>query len=212
MELYKNIRKRRLEKGLSQDALASLTGYTDRSSIAKIEKGDVDLPESKIAVFAKALGTTSPKLMGWEEETTQYPSNLTPLTKSNFKKVPLIGSIACGVPILATENIEEYIDMDCELNADFALRCSGDSMINARIFNGDIVYIKKQSYVENGEIAAVLIGNSECEATLKRVYIDKEKVRLCAENPTCEDIIFFREEMDNVRIAGKAVAFLSSVR
>ena len=140
------------------------------------------------------------------------PSNVVSLTKNKTKKVPLIGTIACGVPILAVQNIEEYIDMDSEIHADFALRCKGDSMINARIFDGDIVYIKEQPNIENGEIAAVVINNIEAEATLKRVYIDDEKIRLCAENPLVKDMVFFHEDMNNVRILGKAVAFLSAVR
>ena len=128
------------------------------------------------------------------------------------KKVPLMGTIACGAPILAVENVEEYIDMDADIHATFALRCKGDSMINARIFNGDIVYIRQQPTVENGEIAAVLIGSTETEATLKRVYQDTEKSRLCAENPQYKDMVFFQEEMNEIRILGKAVAFLSTVK
>ena len=124
-----------------------------------------------------------------------------------------MGTIACGTPILATENIEDYVDMDSDIHADFALRCKGDSMINARIMDGDIVYITKQNAVEKGEIAAVLIDDGlESEATLKRVYIDLDKIRLCAENPTYRDIVFFGEDMNKVRIIGKAVAFLSAVK
>lgn len=67
LELYKNIKRLREEKGMSQDSLAKLTGYTDRSSIAKIEKGQVDLQQSKIELFARALGATSQELMGWAD-------------------------------------------------------------------------------------------------------------------------------------------------
>lgn len=83
------------------------------------------------------------------------------------KKVPLIGTIACGTPILAVENIECDVDMPENIRADFALRCKGDSMIDAHIYDGDIVYIRKQPIVDNGEIAAVIIDD---EATLKRFY------------------------------------------
>ena len=103
--------------------------------------------------------------------------------------------------------------MDKSVHADFALRCKGDSMINARILDGDIVYIRKQDNIENGEIAAVLIDEctSISEATLKRVYIYDDKIRLCAENPQYTDKVFFENDMNKVRILGKAVAFLSSV-
>ena len=137
--------------------------------------------------------------------------NTFPIPKT--KKVPLLGTIACGEPILATENIEAYIDMDSDIHADFALRCQGDSMINARIMDGDIVYIRKQDMVENGEIAAVLMDDcNESNATLKRIYISDDKIRLCAENPNYTDIIFFEDDMNKVRIIGKAIAFLSSIK
>nr|DAE53208.1 MAG TPA: helix-turn-helix domain protein [Caudoviricetes sp.] len=117
LELYKNIKRLREEKGMSQDALAKLTGYTDRSSITKIEKGQVDLQQSKIELFAKALGTTPGDLMGWTEETYSIPhksytdsiytyDNLYPI---ELKKFPLLGEIACGEPIFASEDRESYI-------------------------------------------------------------------------------------------------------
>lgn len=122
-------------------------------------------------------------------------------------KVPLVGTIACGTPILAVENIEEYIDMDKSVRADFCLRCKGDSMINARIFDGDIVYIRKQADVNNGEIAAVLIDG---ESTLKRVFKYEDKIELRPENPLYKSIYIMPGE--DVRIVGVAVAFLSAVR
>lgn len=135
------------------------------------------------------------------------PSNLMPMPK--MRKIPLIGSIACGSPILAEEHIEDYIDIPAHIHADFSLTCKGDSMINARIFDGDIVYIRQQDTVESGEIAAVLI---ESEATLKRVLIYDDHIILAPENPTYKPIICWHEEMNTVRILGKAVAFTSPVR
>lgn len=132
--------------------------------------------------------------------------NIEPLPK--IKKVPLLGTIACGEPILAEENIEDYINMPERIKGTFALRCKGDSMINARIFDGDIVYIKEQPDVENGEIAAVLINN---EATLKRVYKYENRIELRPENPTFKVMNFENEELENIRILGKAVGFFSKV-
>lgn len=209
LTLYKNIKKRREELGMTKVRLAELVGY-DRSMITKIEQGKVDLTQSKIAALAQALQTTTIKLMG-ENEEIGLPENILPIPKT--KKVPLLGTIACGEPILATENIESYVDMDSDVHADFALRCQGDSMVNARIMDGDIVFIRKQDKVENGEIAAVLMDDcSESQATLKRVYISDDKIRLCAENPNYQDMIFFEEDMNKVRIIGKAIAFLSTVK
>lgn len=126
-----------------------------------------------------------------------------------FRSVPLVGTIACGTPTLAEENIEEYVKMSDNVRADFALRCKGDSMINARIFDGDIVFIRQQPDVENGEIAAVLIEN---EATLKRVYKYGSRLELRAENPTFAPLNFENEQLNEIRILGKAVAFISTVR
>ena len=133
--------------------------------------------------------------------------NLIPLPKT--KKVPLVGTIACGTPITAVENIEDYIDMSEDVHADFALRCKGDSMINARIFDGDIVYIRQQPDVENGEIAAVYIDG---EATLKRVFKHRDSLELRAENPTFNTLYYEGSELENIRILGKAIAFLSGVK
>lgn len=207
LTLYENIKTRREALGLTKSALAELIGY-DRSMITKVEQGKVDLTQSKILAFAEALKTTPSQLMGWDDE--PVASNL--LTLPSTKKVPLLGTIACGEPVLAEENVSDYINMDNSIHADFALKCKGDSMINARIFDGDIVYIRKQSDVENGEIAAVLISNLETEATLKRVYKTDSSIRLCAANPTYADMVYEKEAMNDVTIIGKAVAFLSAVR
>lgn len=136
-----------------------------------------------------------------------FPNNIIPLPKT--KEIPLIGNIACGEPILATENIADYIKVDLSINADFALKCKGDSMINARIFDGDIVYIRQQSDVDDGEIAAVLIGE---EATLKKVYKLENKIILRPCNPMYDDIVYSNDELDSVRILGKAIMFTSLVR
>ena len=137
-----------------------------------------------------------------------------PLPYNTSRRVPLIGTIACGTPILAGENVEREVLLPENVSADFCLRCKGDSMINARIYDGDIVFIRKQPSVENGEIAAVLIDDMAdvAEATLKRVYVYENKIILSAENTNYEPFVYVGEEMNNVRIVGKAVAFLSAVK
>ena len=136
-----------------------------------------------------------------------FGSNIIPMPE--MRKIPLLGRIACGAPILAEEHIEEYIDIPKNIHADFALTCQGDSMINARIFDGDIVYIRQQDTVDSGEIAAVLIDN---DATLKRIWIYEDHVSLEPENPQYRPIVLWGEEMNTVRILGKAIAFTSAVR
>lgn len=136
-----------------------------------------------------------------------FATNIIPMPE--MRKIPLLGRIACGAPILAEEHIEEYIDIPKNIHADFALTCQGDSMINARIFDGDIVYIRQQDTVDSGEIAAVLIDN---DATLKRIRIFDDHISLEPENPQYRPIVLWGEDMNTVRILGKAVAFTSAVR
>lgn len=210
-DIGKRIKARREYLNITQEELANRLGYKNKSTIAKIENGTNDIVQSKVKEFAAALDTTIAYLMNWED-TSPLPAGTIPLPKT--RKIPLLGTIACGEPILATENVAEYVDMDTDIHADFALRCKGDSMINARIFDEDIVYIRKQNSVENGEIAAVLIDGveSESEATLKRFFRENDKIRLSAENPMYTDKQYHGEEMNRVRVIGKAVAFLSAVR
>lgn len=227
MGLYEQIRDIAKSNGYSINKLEQELGFA-RSSINKFNKNKPS--GEKLQQIADFLKVSVDYLMTGKEPNsntqldsegfnskdgyikTTYPSNLIPLTKNSMKKVPLVGTIACGTPILAEQNVSEYIDMDNDIHADFALRCKGDSMINARIFDGDIVYIKIATQVENGEIAAVLIEDIVSEATLKRFYKDDEKIRLCAENPTYKDMVFYHEEINAVRVLGKAVAFLSAVK
>ncbi len=119
--------------------------------------------------------------------------------------------MACGEPIYADEDKESYIVLGTNIKADFCLRAQGDSMIDARIHDGDLVFVRKQEIVDNGEIAVVLIDN---EATLKRVfyYPDKQKLLLQPANSKYEPFIYIGEELDQIRILGKAVAFQSDVR
>lgn len=220
LQLYKNIKHRRKELGMTQTDLAKKLGYTDKSMISKIENGSIDLPQSKIISFAEVLNISPSDLMGWEEPSPSNKldyskiSNIMPLPYKEGRTVPLIGSIACGTPIFADENIEKEVMLPEDISADFCLRCKGDSMINARIYDGDIVFIRKQPMVENGEIAAVLIDEMAdvSEATLKRVYIYEDKIMLIAENPAYPPMVFSNEDMNSVRIVGKAVAFLSRVK
>ena len=199
MSLGQNIRLFREKMGMSQEELAKKLGYKDRSTIAKIENNVNDITQSKIVAIAKVLQTTPAALMGWEQTkpSSQLPSNIIPMPE--MRKIPLVGTIACGEPILAAGNIEEYISIPKDLAGDFALRCKGDSMINARIFDGDIVYIRQQNTVENGEIAAVLIDN---EATLKRVKLFDDHIVLEPENPMYKPLSYWGEDMNTVRILG----------
>lgn len=208
LDVYKRIRELRVAAGLSQEELAKRTGYTDRSSIAKIEAGKVDLTQSKIVAFAKALDTTTSYLMSGMSEPAEtdsspdIPPGFIPLPET--RKVPLVGRIACGTPITAEENIEDYVDAPKDRRVDFALLCEGDSMIDAGIDDGDIVYIRKQPDVENGQIAAVRIGE---EATLKRVYKEADRVVLMPANSAYLPLTYVGEQINAITIEGRAVGW-----
>ena len=209
------IRNRREELGLSQDELGKRLGYKSRSSINKIELDQRSLTQSKIKAIADALETTPSYIMGWnepdvklDEEDLKFFDNLFPI---ETKKFPLLGNIACGKPIFPDEQFEAYVEAGANIKADFCLRAKGDSMIGARIYDGDIVFIHKQEMVDDGEIAAVLIDD---EATLKRVYYDQENnvIQLFAENPQYKTMRFVGEELNHIRILGKAVALQTDIK
>lgn len=219
IEIGKRIKQRRIELDMTQEELGNRLKL-NKSTIQRYESGaisSIKLPV--LQAIARQLNVNPDWLaLKTEEKGCYHPVSVNndlfslpgiiPLPET--KKLPLLGAIACGEPILAEENIENYVDVDKDVEAEFALRCKGDSMIDARINSGDIVYIHQQPDVENGEIAAVLIGN---EATLKRVYKypEKQMIVLKPANPNYEDLIYIGEEAQNVRIMGKAVAFFSMV-
>lgn len=204
--IVKRLKESILNSGYSYAELEKLTGIS-RSSLQRYANGvTAKIPIDAIQTIAKAVGVEAEYIMGWTDSDLTHIKNIEPIP--TMVKVPLLGTIACGEPILAEENIEDYINMPEKAKGTFALRCKGDSMINARIFDGDIVFIREQPEVENGEIAAVLI---EDEATLKRVYKTENSIELRPENPTFKPLYYQKEEMNKVRILGKAVGFYSRV-
>ena len=205
LELYKNIKKRREELKVTQQTLAEKIGYADKTMISKIENGLVDLPQTKIIAIAKALHTTPGALMGDANDIPPY-DNIHQIAK---KRLPVLGSVACGEPIYMAEEKEVYVDTTTEVKADFILIAKGDSMTGARINDGDIVFVRQQPEVENGEIAVVAIDD---EATLKRFYKYNDMILLKAENPEYKDMVYTPEDHKEVRVLGKAVAFQSDVR
>jgi len=205
MTTGERMKERRKELGLSAEYVAEKLGVSP-ATIYRYEKGEIEkMPGNILEPISKILHTTPAYLMGWDENPA--PDNIIPMP--SMGRVPLLGNIACGEPITAEENVEDIVDLPEHIKADFALRCHGDSMINARIFDGDIVYIRQQPDVANGEIAAVLIGT---EATLKRVYHYTGRLELRPENPTFPVLSYEGAQLADVRIIGKAVAFTSAVR
>lgn len=209
MTIYDRIKFLREKQGMSQQTLAEKVGFKTASAVNKIELGLRDINQTKIIAFAKALNTTPSYLMGWEDHTAidMEASGLYPMPK--MIKKPRLGRVSCGEPILAEENIEDYDEVPEHIKCDFTLKCKGDSMINARIYDGDIVYVKVQEAVENGQIAVVRVGD---ETTLKRFYKTENTVTLMPENPKYEPMVYVNEQLNDIRVIGKAVAFTSIVR
>ena len=157
-----------------------------------------------INALAEALGVNPLWLMGYDvgkytNIVSSVPPGFQPLPKRD--RIPRVGQIACGTPILAEENVEAYDEVPSDWHADFTLLCKGDSM-EPKIKDGDVVAIHCQPMVENGEIAAVLIDG---EATLKRVFLFDDHIELRAENPAFATIIRIGEAMNDITIEGKAV-------
>ena len=197
------IKKLRTQYGYSQEELGSMLGV-QRAAVQKWECGAVkNLKRETIKKLSEIFSVPPSSFI--DDDYLSY-TNIVSFPKMN--RIPLVGTIACGTPILATENLDGEVTVPENINADFALRCKGDSMIDARIHNGDIVYIRQQPTVENGEIAAVLIDE---EATLKRVYISNNTITLVACNSKYQPFVYTGEQLNQIRILGKAVGFTSTI-
>lgn len=208
------LRLLRTSKDLSQADFAKQIKLS-KSSVNMYERGEREPGLETLERIADYFNVDMDYLLGKSDIVNKnswslsLPSATNVIPTPHMNQIPLIGAIACGAPILAEEHIEGQVDLPGHIRADFALTCKGDSMINARIFDGDIVYIRQQETVENGEIAAVLIDG---EATLKRVRLYDDHISLEPENPQYRPIVLWGEDMNTARILGKAVAFTSTVR
>ena len=207
--LGQKIHELRLARGLTLLEVAEAVG-TSKQTVSRYEKGIItNIPKEKIELLARALSVKPSELMGWEGDGIyERYENLSPI---GGKRIPVLGEIACGKPIFAEEAHESYMCVGEDIAADFCLRAKGDSMIGARIYDSDIVFIQKTQTVENGEIAVVIVGD---EATLKRVYYypEKQKLILSPENPRYEPLVFMGSELEGIQILGRAVAFQSVIR
>ena len=194
MTMYENFIKIVNNKGLTPYKVSKGTGISG-ATLTSWKNGTYTPKLAKLSKIAEFLGVA-----------------LSDITEGGGeRRLPILGEIACGTPIFAEENIDGYASPCYGISADFCLFAKGDSMIGARIHEGDLVFIKKQPRVENGEIAAVLV--EDC-ATLKRVYLypEEEKLVLAPENPKYKPLVFVGQELSEIQILGKAVAFQSEAR
>lgn len=208
MSLSDVLKKRRAELGYTLLEIADKMGVSE-ATVQRWESGNIkSLRHGRIAQLAEILDVSPASLMGWDVSSNDIPKGFMPLPKT--VKRPRLGVISCGNPINSEENFDGYDDVPEHINCDFTLKCEGNSMTGARINDGDIVYIRQQPMVENGQIAAVLVDG--CEKLLKRVYINDDSIILQAENPAYPPKVFSKEDMNRVSIIGKAVGFFSIIK
>lgn len=215
-QIGQRIRARRKVCGMTQTALGDAVGL-NKSTIQRYESGKIDTIKLPVlAAIAQTLNVSAAWLTGQsphaepEAAPTLNWNDFDNLHPIGTKRFPILGEIACGEPIFAQEERELFVTAEDSIRADFCLVARGDSMIGARIYDGDYVFIREQPMVENGEIAAVIIGE---EATLKRVYYDRAHnwLQLVAENPAYPPLVYHDEQLEEIRILGKAVAFMSNL-
>lgn len=206
MLIKETIKQLRVKEGYSQKDLGDILGVT-KQAISMYERGDRTPDAEMLVKLADVFNVDLNVILGRD---VQSPSirNIRPIQKKRF---PMLGEIACGQPIFASEDHESYIDASATIDADFCLTAKGDSMIGARIQDGDVVFIKQQPIVENGEIAAVVIGD---EATLKTWYYypDRQKLVLTPANQAYEPLVYTGEELNTITCLGRAVCFMSNLR
>lgn len=206
-----NLRKLREARGLKQQDMATICNVS-KSTYSYWEQGAHE-PDSTVLVdLARYFGVSVDYLLGVSHDPVPYTDlpNYPNIFPISTQRIPLLGEIACGKPIFANEDRESYIMSGTNIKADFCLKAKGDSMIGARIHDGDIIFVKKQPTVDNGEIAVVIIGD---EVTLKRFYYYEEtqKLVLQSESPKYEPFVFVGKELESVRVLGKAIAFQSDL-
>lgn len=187
------------EKNYSYADLEKLTSYS-RSTLQRYFTGNTEkIPLDLIEEIAPIFGVTAAYLAGWEDDLPSYPG-IMPVEKKRF---PFLGEIACGEPIYADEEHNVYLESDSSIKADFCLRCKGDSMTGDNINDGDVVFIRKQDAVNNGDIACVIIDD---EATLKHIYLTDNTVSLVSSNLSYPPIVYKEDDCKTIKILGKAVA------
>lgn len=204
MKIGERIRFFRRQRGMSMEYLGKRLGVS-RQTVFRYENGTIqNVPHEKISRMAEVFAVDESELFGFQPYIEDR-------SEGAVHSVPMLGDIACGVPIYADEEHGSYAPADDALGADFCLRAKGDSMTGARIFDGDIVFVHAQESVENGQIGVVIV---EDEATLKRVYYypESEKLVLMPENASYPPLVYVGAELEQIKIIGRAVAFQSDIR
>lgn len=207
-DLYNKIQALCRERGINVTIMCRECGAS-RGALGDLKSGKKNsLSAETLRKISEYFSVSIDYLLGGSGmHPNAIPANIRPIVARRF---PMLGEIACGEPVFAEEEHETYVDACSEIAADFCLTARGNSMIGARIHDGDVVFIRSMPMVENGQIAAVIIDG---EATLKRWYYypEKSKLVLTPENPAFEPLVYVGSELDSVRCLGLAVSFMSKL-
>lgn len=198
------LKERRLELSLTMLDVAKMVGVSE-GTISRWESGDIkNMRRDKIVLLAKALQTSPAKIMGWEESEPQLPKDAVPYNPV-VHEIPILGTIAAGQPLYAEQHIEGYTYTDRNGGAEyFALRVKGDSMNAINICDGSVITVRRQSEVENGEIAVVMVNNDN--ATVKRFKREDAMVQLIPQSYNPEhQIQIYDLKKDKIDIVGKVM-------
>lgn len=207
MDMGDKIKQLRLERGMTLEQLGDAVGV-GKSTVRKWENGIIaNMRRDKIEKIANALHVSPGYLMGWEDLEPETLAGLRPIKPV---RLPVLGSVSCGELKYASEDFEGYVDADQDVDADFCLIAKGDSMINIGVYDGTVVFVRRQDTVDNGDVAVVIY---EDDATLKRVfyYPEQNLLVLHAENPRYKDITFVGPQLDAVRIIGRAIMYQNRI-
>lgn len=191
MDFKEKIKTYRKDRGLSQQDIAEHFGYKSFTTIQKWEDGSSTPPAKTLKRLAEFFGVSVEDL----------------ITESEKIAIPILGTVRGGLLRLAQDEWlgQELVPVEESLGGEyFYLEVIGDSMINARIYPGDLVYVKRQPIVESGTIAVVLVGD---EATLKRVYYKDNGIVLHPENPKYDDMVYKQEDIEekNIQVIGEVI-------
>lgn len=208
----KRLREAMEFNNMTQAELAQKSGLWP-SAISDYLNNKYKAKQDKVAVLAKALNVSPSWLLGVGDDKESKADidlesipGIIPLKK--VRRIPIIGTIACGSPIWAEENFEGYFLLDEKIDADFCVYAKGDSMKDIGIDEGDLIFLKKQSSIENGKVGAVLIDN---EATLKKVFKTNDGLILQPCNAEYPPIIIDEEDHKDVLILGEMVGFYHNI-
>lgn len=214
MTIGDRIKSRRVELGIMQSDLANRANIT-KQTLYKYENNLItNIPASKIVQLAKILNVSPTYLMGWERDQDHdkiHITNLEDVLEIFPHKVPLLGEFASEEALDLSANFEDYTSLGSNVRCDFGFRCKDDSMIKARVMPGDLIFVRKQDTVRNGEVALVMLGQ---EASLRRVYFSENSITFVAQNPVYPPQVIYLNKPSQLsyQIIGKAIAFQSIVQ